>query len=115
MFARSEGEPQTSCHLPGPRGQGSQQRIPDLDPQGGQSSGAACQLIGHNVCVCEIFDTVLGPVQALSEHEVEIPETIKTQQLVKDLAKEVRLVEVSPDVMRLLNLFPPVIFPECND
>ncbi|XP_067096837.1 histone lysine demethylase PHF8 [Osmerus mordax] len=31
--------------------------------------------------------------EALSEHEVEIPETIKTQQLVKDLAKEIRLVE----------------------
>uniref|UniRef100_UPI003AAB7449 histone lysine demethylase PHF8 n=1 Tax=Centroberyx gerrardi TaxID=166262 RepID=UPI003AAB7449 len=31
--------------------------------------------------------------EALAEHEVEIPETIKTQQLVKDLAKEIRLVE----------------------
>lgn len=33
--------------------------------------------------------------QALSEHEVEIPETINTQTLVKDLAKEIRLVEVN--------------------
>ncbi len=32
--------------------------------------------------------------QSLAEHEHEIPETIKTQQLVKDLAKEIRLVEV---------------------
>ncbi|XP_036388791.1 histone lysine demethylase PHF8 [Megalops cyprinoides] len=31
--------------------------------------------------------------EALSEHEEEIPETIKTQQLIKDLAKEIRLVE----------------------
>uniref|UniRef100_W5UEA2 Histone lysine demethylase PHF8 n=1 Tax=Ictalurus punctatus TaxID=7998 RepID=W5UEA2_ICTPU len=31
--------------------------------------------------------------ESLSEHEDEIPETIKTQQLVKDLAKEIRLVE----------------------
>ncbi|XP_028850404.1 LOW QUALITY PROTEIN: histone lysine demethylase PHF8 [Denticeps clupeoides] len=31
--------------------------------------------------------------EALTEHEDEIPETIKTQQLVKDLAKEIRLVE----------------------
>ncbi|KAM4610872.1 histone lysine demethylase PHF8 [Polymixia lowei] len=31
--------------------------------------------------------------EALAEHELEIPETIKTQQLVKDLAKEIRLVE----------------------
>lgn len=33
-------------------------------------------------------------LQALAEHEEEIPETIKTQQLIKDLAKEIRLVEV---------------------
>uniref|UniRef100_A0A4W5KJM4 PHD finger protein 8 n=1 Tax=Hucho hucho TaxID=62062 RepID=A0A4W5KJM4_9TELE len=33
--------------------------------------------------------------ESLTDHEVEIPETIKTQQLVKDLAKEIRLVEVS--------------------
>uniref|UniRef100_A0A8C1GQQ2 PHD finger protein 8 n=1 Tax=Cyprinus carpio TaxID=7962 RepID=A0A8C1GQQ2_CYPCA len=32
--------------------------------------------------------------ESLAEHEHEIPETIKTQQLVKDLAKEIRLVEV---------------------
>uniref|UniRef100_A0A4W6ERV0 PHD finger protein 8 n=1 Tax=Lates calcarifer TaxID=8187 RepID=A0A4W6ERV0_LATCA len=32
--------------------------------------------------------------EALAEHEVEIPETINTQTLVKDLAKEIRLVEV---------------------
>ncbi|TNM87119.1 histone lysine demethylase PHF8 [Takifugu flavidus] len=31
--------------------------------------------------------------EALGEHEVEIPETINTQTLVKDLAKEIRLVE----------------------
>uniref|UniRef100_A0A8C2WPF2 PHD finger protein 8 n=1 Tax=Cyclopterus lumpus TaxID=8103 RepID=A0A8C2WPF2_CYCLU len=33
--------------------------------------------------------------EALADHEVEIPETINTQTLVKDLAKEIRLVEVS--------------------
>uniref|UniRef100_A0A7N6BPA6 PHD finger protein 8 n=1 Tax=Anabas testudineus TaxID=64144 RepID=A0A7N6BPA6_ANATE len=32
--------------------------------------------------------------EALAEHEVEIPETINTQTLVKDLAKEIRLVEL---------------------
>lgn len=31
--------------------------------------------------------------EALPDHEVEIPETINTQTLVKDLAKEIRLVE----------------------
>uniref|UniRef100_A0A3Q3BKY0 Histone lysine demethylase PHF8 n=1 Tax=Haplochromis burtoni TaxID=8153 RepID=A0A3Q3BKY0_HAPBU len=31
--------------------------------------------------------------EALADHEVEIPETINTQALVKDLAKEIRLVE----------------------
>uniref|UniRef100_A0A3Q3FHY4 PHD finger protein 8 n=1 Tax=Labrus bergylta TaxID=56723 RepID=A0A3Q3FHY4_9LABR len=31
--------------------------------------------------------------EALGEHEVEIPESINTQTLVKDLAKEIRLVE----------------------
>ncbi|XP_040048839.2 histone lysine demethylase PHF8 isoform X3 [Gasterosteus aculeatus] len=31
--------------------------------------------------------------QAIADHEVEIPETINTQTLVKDLAKEIRLVE----------------------
>uniref|UniRef100_A0A7N8Y3J1 Histone lysine demethylase PHF8 n=1 Tax=Mastacembelus armatus TaxID=205130 RepID=A0A7N8Y3J1_9TELE len=31
--------------------------------------------------------------EALAEHEAEIPETINTQTLVKDLAKEIRLVE----------------------
>ncbi|XP_076874672.1 histone lysine demethylase PHF8 isoform X2 [Brachyhypopomus gauderio] len=31
--------------------------------------------------------------ESLTEHEDEIPETIKTQQLIKDLAKEIRLVE----------------------
>lgn len=39
-------------------------------------------------------------LQALSEHEVEIPETINTQTLVKDLAKEIRLVEVSSRISR---------------
>uniref|UniRef100_A0A7N8X1E8 PHD finger protein 8 n=1 Tax=Mastacembelus armatus TaxID=205130 RepID=A0A7N8X1E8_9TELE len=33
--------------------------------------------------------------EALAEHEAEIPETINTQTLVKDLAKEIRLVEVN--------------------
>uniref|UniRef100_A0A4W4F2C8 Uncharacterized protein n=1 Tax=Electrophorus electricus TaxID=8005 RepID=A0A4W4F2C8_ELEEL len=33
--------------------------------------------------------------ESLTEHEEEIPENIKTQQLIKDLAKEIRLVEVS--------------------
>uniref|UniRef100_A0AAZ3RU72 Histone lysine demethylase PHF8 n=1 Tax=Oncorhynchus tshawytscha TaxID=74940 RepID=A0AAZ3RU72_ONCTS len=31
--------------------------------------------------------------ESLTDHEVEIPETIETQRLVKDLAKEIRLVE----------------------
>uniref|UniRef100_M4A8Q4 PHD finger protein 8 n=1 Tax=Xiphophorus maculatus TaxID=8083 RepID=M4A8Q4_XIPMA len=31
--------------------------------------------------------------EALAEHEMEIPETINTQTLIKDLAKEIRLVE----------------------
>ncbi|KAI7794203.1 histone lysine demethylase PHF8 [Triplophysa rosa] len=31
--------------------------------------------------------------ESLADHDHEIPETIKTQQLVKDLAKEIRLVE----------------------
>ncbi|KAJ1095060.1 hypothetical protein NDU88_000231 [Pleurodeles waltl] len=31
--------------------------------------------------------------EALADHEEEIPETIKTMQLIKDLAKEIRLVE----------------------
>uniref|UniRef100_A0A8C7K5W3 PHD finger protein 8 n=1 Tax=Oncorhynchus kisutch TaxID=8019 RepID=A0A8C7K5W3_ONCKI len=33
--------------------------------------------------------------ESLTDHEVEIPETIETQRLVKDLAKEIRLVEVA--------------------
>ncbi|XP_062420497.1 histone lysine demethylase PHF8 isoform X2 [Pungitius pungitius] len=33
--------------------------------------------------------------EAIADHEVEIPETINTQTLVKDLAKEIRLVENS--------------------
>lgn len=41
-----------------------------------------------------MFVRLLFALQSLSEHEDEIPETIKTQQLVKDLAKEIRLVEV---------------------
>uniref|UniRef100_A0A3P9KGT4 PHD finger protein 8 n=1 Tax=Oryzias latipes TaxID=8090 RepID=A0A3P9KGT4_ORYLA len=32
--------------------------------------------------------------EALGDHEVEIPETINTQTLVKDLAKEIRMVEL---------------------
>uniref|UniRef100_A0A673IUK6 Histone lysine demethylase PHF8-like n=1 Tax=Sinocyclocheilus rhinocerous TaxID=307959 RepID=A0A673IUK6_9TELE len=38
--------------------------------------------------------------ESLAEHEHEIPETIKTQQLVKDLAKEIRLVEVRVNIGR---------------
>lgn len=33
--------------------------------------------------------------QALAEHEEEIPGTVRPAQLIKDLAKEIRLVEVS--------------------
>lgn len=32
--------------------------------------------------------------QALPDHEDEIPETVRTVQLIKDLAREIRLVEV---------------------
>uniref|UniRef100_A0A7N6AYN4 PHD finger protein 8 n=1 Tax=Anabas testudineus TaxID=64144 RepID=A0A7N6AYN4_ANATE len=41
--------------------------------------------------------------EALAEHEVEIPETINTQTLVKDLAKEIRLVEVKNKVTKSLS------------
>lgn len=44
--------------------------------------------------------------QALADHEVEIPETINTQTLVKDLAKEIRLVEVN----RITIEFFPFLF-----
>uniref|UniRef100_A0AAQ5ZJB9 [Histone H3]-dimethyl-L-lysine(36) demethylase n=1 Tax=Amphiprion ocellaris TaxID=80972 RepID=A0AAQ5ZJB9_AMPOC len=44
--------------------------------------------------------------EALAEHEVEIPETINTQTLVKDLAKEIRLVEVNTRITETLLLFP---------
>uniref|UniRef100_A0A3Q3F2P9 PHD finger protein 8 n=1 Tax=Labrus bergylta TaxID=56723 RepID=A0A3Q3F2P9_9LABR len=37
--------------------------------------------------------------EALGEHEVEIPESINTQTLVKDLAKEIRLVELCLNVL----------------
>lgn len=47
-------------------------------------------------------------MQALAEHEVEIPETINTQTLVKDLAKEIRLVEV--DNYLLSYLFSVLFF-----
>lgn len=43
--------------------------------------------------------------QALAEHEVEIPETINTQTLVKDLAKEIRLVEVNNRITQSLCMF----------
>lgn len=43
--------------------------------------------------------------QALAEHEVEIPETINTQTLVKDLAKEIRLVEVNKTVTPSVCMF----------
>ena len=65
------------------------------------------------VVVGAIFFVSYGDVmflsshQSLTDHEVEIPETIKTQQLVKDLAKEIRLVEVSwpGEVETLTNIF----------
>lgn len=38
---------------------------------------------------------IIPYTQALADHEVEIPETINTPALVKDLAKEIRLVEVN--------------------
>ena len=44
-------------------------------------------------------------MQALAEHEVEIPETINTQTLVKDLAKEIRLVEVNSRITESLFIF----------
>uniref|UniRef100_A0A8C7K596 PHD finger protein 8 n=1 Tax=Oncorhynchus kisutch TaxID=8019 RepID=A0A8C7K596_ONCKI len=37
--------------------------------------------------------------ESLTDHEVEIPETIETQRLVKDLAKEIRLVEVVSSIL----------------
>uniref|UniRef100_A0A671XP12 PHD finger protein 8 n=1 Tax=Sparus aurata TaxID=8175 RepID=A0A671XP12_SPAAU len=43
--------------------------------------------------------------EALAEHEVEIPETINTQTLVKDLAKEIRLVEVNNRITQSLCMF----------
>uniref|UniRef100_A0A669F319 PHD finger protein 8 n=1 Tax=Oreochromis niloticus TaxID=8128 RepID=A0A669F319_ORENI len=46
--------------------------------------------------------------EALAEHEVEIPETINTQALVKDLAKEIRLVEVNEITESLLMCLPAV-------
>lgn len=42
-----------------------------------------------------MIDSLSPYTQALADHEVEIPETINTQTLVKDLAKEIRLVEVN--------------------
>uniref|UniRef100_A0A7N4PUE3 PHD finger protein 8 n=1 Tax=Sarcophilus harrisii TaxID=9305 RepID=A0A7N4PUE3_SARHA len=39
--------------------------------------------------------------EALPEHEAEIPETVRTVQLIKDLAKEIRLVEVRARGSRL--------------
>uniref|UniRef100_A0A7N8WQW2 PHD finger protein 8 n=1 Tax=Mastacembelus armatus TaxID=205130 RepID=A0A7N8WQW2_9TELE len=42
--------------------------------------------------------------EALAEHEAEIPETINTQTLVKDLAKEIRLVEVNSRITECLCL-----------
>lgn len=36
-------------------------------------------------------------LQALAEHEDELPEHFKPSQLIKDLAKEIRLSEVGPD------------------
>ena len=49
---------------------------------------------GHGRCLV----LTLGPVvlQALAEHEDELPEHFKPSQLIKDLAKEIRLSEVGP-------------------
>lgn len=47
------------------------------------------------IVVYTVYTSIYISPQSLGEHEDEIPETIKTQQLVKDLAKEIRLVEVS--------------------
>uniref|UniRef100_A0A3Q4HRG2 PHD finger protein 8 n=1 Tax=Neolamprologus brichardi TaxID=32507 RepID=A0A3Q4HRG2_NEOBR len=46
--------------------------------------------------------------EALADHEVEIPETINTPALVKDLAKEIRLVEVNDITESLLMCLPAV-------
>uniref|UniRef100_A0A8C4I5C1 PHD finger protein 8 n=1 Tax=Dicentrarchus labrax TaxID=13489 RepID=A0A8C4I5C1_DICLA len=51
--------------------------------------------------------------EALAEHEVEIPETINTQTLVKDLAKEIRLVEVTSRITGRLSIFSAVSFLKC--
>lgn len=51
-------------------------------------------IIHGAICNLELI-TVPCFTQALGNHEVEIPETINTQTLVKDLAKEIRLVEVT--------------------
>uniref|UniRef100_A0A8C6KY57 PHD finger protein 8 n=1 Tax=Nothobranchius furzeri TaxID=105023 RepID=A0A8C6KY57_NOTFU len=39
--------------------------------------------------------------EAIADHETEIPETINTQTLVKDLAKEIRLVEVKSNYTQI--------------
>lgn len=39
-------------------------------------------------------DLCLAVLQALAEHEDELPEHFKPSQLIKDLAKEIRLSEV---------------------
>lgn len=38
----------------------------------------------------------MAVLQALAEHEDELPEHFKPSQLIKDLAKEIRLSEVGP-------------------
>uniref|UniRef100_A0A671XNP0 PHD finger protein 8 n=1 Tax=Sparus aurata TaxID=8175 RepID=A0A671XNP0_SPAAU len=52
--------------------------------------------------------------EALAEHEVEIPETINTQTLVKDLAKEIRLVEVNNRITQSLCMFLALIYYSCT-
>uniref|UniRef100_A0A8C6KYY4 PHD finger protein 8 n=1 Tax=Nothobranchius furzeri TaxID=105023 RepID=A0A8C6KYY4_NOTFU len=42
--------------------------------------------------------------EAIADHETEIPETINTQTLVKDLAKEIRLVEVKSNYTQIFPL-----------
>lgn len=44
-------------------------------------------------------------VQALAEHEDELPENFKPAQLIKDLAKEIRLSEVCTLFTMLTTLF----------
>jgi hypothetical protein len=63
----------------------------------------------YNLKSTSIFNCVVNVpfLQALLEHEDELPENMKPTQLIKDLAKEIRISEV-----RLLTLFYcPVLLP----